>query len=362
MNIFRILSSNDGAINEPNVSSFLAYLLNPNEDHGISSLLLQAILNDFTTIDNDYLKKIQFGDRITDLSTYSGFSINIIPELSVIIDNGNKKKRRDIDIVVEISNDKTNELLYSICIENKIKDASISKNDTQLEDELEGLKDYYSNNNLNPEIYVIYLTPQPSDISTNSFNKLNYQKKHHLYWDANDNSIVNKLINIFNDEKIGVIDPINDQAAYLIKSFISFIKTNFRSYIEERMEKMNRKDYGRSVLELLIEYANTLDFEKEFSTHKIRKEFSEFVLNNTGVELNNGTRNAHITLSIVNDRNRGHYHVNKIDDKRKNLFFYTDDTKKTLKRFNAEINNNIPIYFKKEDKIESCILNNINNN
>jgi len=29
MNIFRILSSNDGSINEPNVSSFLAYLLNP---------------------------------------------------------------------------------------------------------------------------------------------------------------------------------------------------------------------------------------------------------------------------------------------------------------------------------------------
>lgn len=214
---------------------------------------------------------------------------------------------------------------------------------------------------MNPEIYVIYLTPQPSDISTNSFNKLDYQKKHHLYWDANDNSIVNKLINIFNDEKIGVIDPINDQAAYLIKSFISFIKTNFKSYIEERMEKMNRKDYGRSVLELLNKYANTLDFEKEFPTHKIRKEFSEFVLNNTGVELNNGTRNAHITLSIVNDRNRGHYHVNKIDDKRKNLFFYTDDTKKTLKRFNVEINHNIPIYFKKEDKIESCILNNINN-
>jgi len=34
MNIFRILSSNDGSINEPNVSSFLAYLLDPNEDHG----------------------------------------------------------------------------------------------------------------------------------------------------------------------------------------------------------------------------------------------------------------------------------------------------------------------------------------
>ena len=95
MNIFRILSSNDGSINEPNVSSFLAYLLDPNEDHGLSSLLLQEILNDIIEIDNKFLTKIQFNNRITDLSKYSGYSINIIPELSVNLEKkGNKKKKR----------------------------------------------------------------------------------------------------------------------------------------------------------------------------------------------------------------------------------------------------------------------------
>ena len=64
MNIFRILSSNDGSINEPNVSSFLAYLLDPNEDHGISSLLLQELLSDITKINPDFLNKIKFNDRI----------------------------------------------------------------------------------------------------------------------------------------------------------------------------------------------------------------------------------------------------------------------------------------------------------
>ena len=83
MNIFRILSSNDGSINEPNVSSFLAYLLDPTEDHGISSLLLQEILNDITEANKDFLSKIQYNNRIADLSKYSGYSINIIPELSV---------------------------------------------------------------------------------------------------------------------------------------------------------------------------------------------------------------------------------------------------------------------------------------
>lgn len=102
MNIFRILSSNDGSINEPNVSSFLAYLLDPNEDHGISSLLLQELLNDIIEINNLLLSKIQFNNRITDLSKYSGYSINIIPELSVNFEKIGKRKRRDIDIVIEI--------------------------------------------------------------------------------------------------------------------------------------------------------------------------------------------------------------------------------------------------------------------
>ena len=92
MNIFRILSSNDGSINEPNVSSFLAYLLDPNEDHGISSLLLQELLSDITKINPDFLNKIKFNDRITDLSKYSGYSINIIPELSVNLEKKGKRK------------------------------------------------------------------------------------------------------------------------------------------------------------------------------------------------------------------------------------------------------------------------------
>ena len=77
MNIFRILSSNDGSINEPNVSSFLAYLLDPGEDHGISSLLLQEILSDIAGSNKNFLSKIQYNNRITDLSKYSGYSINI---------------------------------------------------------------------------------------------------------------------------------------------------------------------------------------------------------------------------------------------------------------------------------------------
>ncbi len=357
MNIFRILSSNDGSINEPNVSSFLAYLLNPNEDHGLSSLLLQEILNEFLTIKSDYLNKLQFNGRITDLSNYSGYSINVLPELAVNILHENKKKRRDIDIVLEITDSNDNEILYAICIENKITDSSIIKNDSQLEDELDGLNNYYSENKLKPEIFVIYLTHTPSDISTASFDKLDYERKYHLYWDNHDNSVFNKLIKIFNNENQALIDPINNQTVYLIKSFLSFIKTNFKSYIEERQEKLEKKNYGKPVIDHLIDFANSLSFDESFSINSMKKRFSDYVKKKSGIKLHNATRNAHISLSIVNERNRGHYSVKRADDKRKNIFYYTDKSKKTVKRFRIGINEKIQIFYKKDGEIEFIYTN-----
>ncbi len=353
MNIFRILSSNDGSINEPNVSSFLAYLLDPNEDHGISSLLLQELLNDITKINNEFLTKIQYNNKIADLSKYSGFSINIIPELSVNLEKKGKKKRRDIDIIIEIIDNKTNDIIYSICLENKITDSSINKNDSQLEDELKGLENYYSESNFMPEIYIIYLTPTPSNASSYSFEKLGYDKKHHLYWDNHENSVFNKLIKIFNDERDGIIDPINNQSSYLIKSFLSFIKTNFKSYIEERKEKLEKKNYGKPVIDLLNDFSKTLNSNEEYTIDFIRNKFSEFVLSISGIELHNSTRNAHISLSIVNEKNRGHYNVKRADDERKNLFQYSYNSRKRIKLFNPEIDAEIDIYYKGEDEIES---------
>ncbi len=347
MNIFRILSSNDGSINEPNVSSFLAYLLDPNEDHGISSLLLQEILKEFIGKDEKFLSKIKFGNRITDLSKFSNFTVNIIPELSVKIFKDKKEKRRDIDILIEIIENKSKEILYSICLENKITDSSINKRDSQLEDELKGLKSLYSESGVSPEIYVIYLTPYQSKISTDSFEKFEYEKKHHLYWDNNDeNSVFNKLINIFNKENEGLIDPINNQSSYLIKSFLSFIKTNFKSYVRESLEdKLEKKNYGKPVFDLLFDFAATLKFDEEFEIKNIKDQFSQYVLEVSGKELEKGTRDPHIIGSIVNNEKRGHNNVKKPDEARKNIFYYSDESRKKVKRFNSQNDKNVKVYF-----------------
>ncbi len=357
MNIFRILSSHDGSINEPNVSSFLAYLLNPNEDHGLSGLLLQEILNEILLVNKDFLSKIQYNNRVTDLSKYSGYSINVIPEMTVNLNSNGKRKRRDIDILLEIVDSRTSEVLYAICLENKITDASINKKDSQLEDELAGLKNHYQDCSLTPEIYVIYLTPYPSNISRDSFEKLEYSKKCHLYWNDHEGAIFNKLIKIFKDDSNGLIDPINDQSSYLIKSFLSFIKTNFKSYIEERQEKLEKKSYGKPVIDHLKEFSETLELDMAYNISEIRKKFSEYVLQESGVDLNNGTRNAHISLAIVNDKNRAHYGVKRYDDERKNIFYYSGDSRKVLKRFYPGVLEEIPIYFKNEDEIESVLSN-----
>ena len=354
MNIFRILSSNDGSINEPNVSSFLAYLLDPGEDHGISGLLLQEILNDITGSNENFLSRIQYSGRIRDLSKYSGYTINIIPELSVNLEKQGKRRRRDIDIIIEISDNKSGEMLYSICLENKITDASIIRDDLQLADELQGIQNYYLESKFSPEIYFIYLTPTPSRVSNDSFEKLNYDKKYHLYWDNQENSVFNKLLKIFNDEKEGLIDPINNQSSYLIKSFLSFIKTQFKSYIEEKREQLEKKNYGKPVIDLLKEFSATLSPNAEYEIDYVKNKFSEYVLEKSGIELIHSTRNVHISLSIVNEKNRGHYNVKRPDDDRKNIFYYTDETRKRIKLFNLYSDSEIEIYYKGEEEIE-CV-------
>lgn len=335
------------------MSSFLAYLLDPNEDHGISCLLLQEILNGITETNKHFLSKIQYDNRIADLSKYSGYAVNIIPELSVNLEKKGKRRRRDIDIIIEIIDNKTSQIIYSICLENKITDSSIIKDDLQLEDELVGLQNYYLETNFSPEIYLIYLTPYPSYISSYSFEKVDYDKKFHLYWDNDENSVFNKLLKIFNNEKEGLIDPINNQSSYLIRSFLSFIKTQFKSYVEEKREKLEKNNYGKPVIDLLKDFSTTLDPGLEYEIDYVKNKFSEYVLKISGIELLNSTRNAHISLSIVNEKNRGHYNVKRADNERKNIFFYSDDSRRKIVLFNPDIHTEIDIFYKGEEGIES---------
>ena len=304
-------------------------------------MFLAEILNEFISENINYFKQIQNNGKIDDLTRYD---IKINPEFSVFTKS---RKRRDIDIVVEISTSKSDAPLYSICIENKIHDYSIDKTGGQLNEELEGLRNYYEENKMQPEIYFIYLTPSPSDVSEQSFDRLKCDKKIHLFWDKKDESIVFKILRIFENEKNGVIDPITNQSIFLIKSFISFIRTGFRSYAEEKSEIMEKNDYGKPVIDHLNDFADRLDKKERYNLKFIREEFSKYIKEETGISLRITTRDAHIRAATVNEKSRIHYNVTKKDDDRKNIFFYPDiRNKKELALYDKDVNKDVIVEYK----------------
>ena len=265
MNIFKILSSYDGSIKEPNISSFLAYLLDFNEDHGLSDLLLKSILLDFKEVNQNFFNKI----KLADLTQYD---VKINPEYSVFLGN----KRRDIDIVIEFYDEDKTEPIYSLCIENKITDNSIQKNDNQLKEELEGLQKEYHENEWKTEIYFCFLTLEDSNKSEQEFNTFNYEKKIHLFWKG-EKSIQRKVLQILDQERIGEIDPISEDSKFLIKSFLAFIKTDFKSALEEKSDREERKNYGKPTREHFIDFIQAYEFNKDYEKSEIRKSFTKYI-------------------------------------------------------------------------------------
>lgn len=358
MNIFKILSQHDGSINEPNVSSFLAYLLDPKEDHGLSSLLLQSILEEYHKQDGNFFKELLYNKSIRDLSNHSEYSIEIRPELLVFTKQG---KRRDIDILIEIK-DKDDKLINSICIENKIKSESINKRDNQLEEELDGLKQYYSERGIdvNSKMLFIYLTPRIDEKATEAYSKLEFSNKMHLAWDKNDVSIFNMINDVFSKESRGKIDPINNQASYLIKSFQSFIRTGFVSYVQEKKAKAEKKTYGKPIIEHISEFLSKYSYDEEIQLRKLKEDFSKYILEKTNTPIIPGTLYAQFNISIVNERNRGHFNVVSFDDSQKNLLYYPNkESKEYVKRFKNGIDENVKIYYRSDNEITSVFLKDI---
>lgn len=324
MNIFKILSSNDGTLKEPNVSSFLAYLLDPNEDHGLGDSLLKSILSDFES-----LKDKDFSD----------YDVEVNPEYKVDIDDAvpkkdkeSKKKHRDIDIVILFwkkekkskteQKNKLNAPELILCLENKIKDASIEKD--QLDDELDGITKQFQKGT---DIYFCYLTLQKTEASDNVFKNFvcDQQRKIHLYW-KNDNtneknSILEKILAILELERNGEIDPISEESIFLLKSFIGFIRANFSSFIEKKNANHERRIYGKPVIDFFRDFYNKMEINKDYSDKEIKKSIKEAIFKESGVEPNSGTIQCHLYQTTVNDDNRLHYSVSEKNHKDRDFFY-----------------------------------------
>ena len=196
MNIFNELSNGSGSINEPNISSFLAYLLTPAADHGLNDEFLKR-----------FLKLIKKNDKrcIT-----SDSICNTKIELEEPVKDEGHEYR--IDLIFEIQYGGSD---YIIAIENKILEKS--KREGQLQHEYAGLKNAEKFKNKN--IIVCFLTPQGSNEE-----KLDIKGKdefHHIKW----SNIIKELLDILQKEHKAQINPISDYTKHTIKAFINFMNT-----------------------------------------------------------------------------------------------------------------------------------------
>ena len=301
MNIFKILATGDGHIDEPHISSFLAYLLNPKKDHGINDEFLKNVIAELIKKNPESNLKnfLTMGSgAIRNLSIDSSFEIEVIPEQAFSmkeikkdeeemeeeemeeeeitgVQEGDGEKKKIVDIVIlfyfkEIEADEKSEKKFKkeslvkrllsentkgklkqiILIENKIRDTSITKG--QLEGQIDYMKNTLKKNlpngdtlsieDINNMSSYVFISPN-SNNSVNEFNKL--EKSHvgipivHIPWKSinDDTSILNMMQSILLKEGQGDIEAISEYTKYTLKSFVSFIKNDFKSAIQEKFDR-----------------------------------------------------------------------------------------------------------------------------
>ena len=141
MNLFDVLSAGKRDLNEENVSSFFAWILDPKQTHGCGSLFLSRLLN---VIDQNNGSEWE--------AKLDSLSVDVMVEEEVITANSS---RRYVDIVLLISpsSEHDEQAISSInghslvfAIENKIRDGACKE--YQLSEQLEGLRSSYKDSDI----------------------------------------------------------------------------------------------------------------------------------------------------------------------------------------------------------------------
>ena len=273
MNIFKTLASGSGSINEPNVSAFLGYLLNPKEDHGLGDAFLRRFLEPLLK-QNKQLDFMRNRDlSIRDLSIRSNFEFEVLLE-QAFPNDGDPKEIVDIVILCYEKEYKEGMFLaeaiikqkaegqkrpkHIFLIENKIKDTSVTSNQlkNQYEQTIKKLSDKEGINIDKPEgiVSAIFVTPE-GKYSTDEFKNFskidnNTDNKYHLLWHkdnknaslTNDDTYISTIIkDIINSE----YPPINIYCKYTLQAFLEFIEKNFQSTINEELKVKKLRENPR---------------------------------------------------------------------------------------------------------------------
>jgi hypothetical protein len=208
MNIFEVLNKGKSRLNEPSISAFIGYLLQTNENHGLSDIFLRKILVQILNNNENLCKCLMNKDYIES---------EVLLEESYIY--GENKVYIDILLNLEI---KTNEYI-TIIIENKISANSAKK---------EQLKQYYDAVRQDTDdsitIYFVFITPENDNRGKlkESYDYLENMRfndeKFWITWD-NKNGIISLLTELLSEENMGKINPLNEYLKHTIKAFIKYM-------------------------------------------------------------------------------------------------------------------------------------------
>lgn len=304
MNIFKILASGDGRLNEPNVSAFLAYILNPKEDHGLGDVFLKKILSQLDKSTENLKPLLDINDKIRDLSIRSSFEFEVIPEQAFEQEKGKQvvdivllcykkvfsDKKESLAKHIIDADGKKGELKQIFLIENKIRDDSTTEKQLseQYQQTINFLKPTYNKDNktkdLESLVSVIFITP----CGTNTKAEKEYKEFCKSYPNTNSKQIfwtpqiVNFLSDILKEELESRIEPIPDYSKQTLKAFINFVNNGFKSSIEEELENKserprfkynNIEGYTRKGLAYQI-IKDYIDEHKGITFEKLSKKFN----------------------------------------------------------------------------------------
>lgn len=242
MNIFSVLSMGKSRLHETSMSAMLAYLLNPNQDHGVGNKFLKSFLelSNENNIYSIYIEKIG--------STQLKFDIDLEVQYYY---NG---KRSDIDVQIKIFDNNWNEL-HRIIIENKIKTGAA--NPKQLEQYYEAVINDENDENISEDkLSVIFITPDLNNkILEEEFYNLKTDKKTWIYWNSSledKNTVVRIIQSILTQEQNAEISPINEYMRHTFKAFSYFVNKTLDTSV-------NKFRFGENIGEIEKEISLEID-------------------------------------------------------------------------------------------------------
>lgn len=201
MNIFEALSQGKGSINEENTSSFLAYLLNPEESHGLRREFLKR-----------FLKKI-------DCMDYLEWNVDVC--LEEPCKEGKRKSNRCVDILINLYDNETRKQKL-IAIENKV--TANAADAEQFSNEYCFLRD--NKNYKKHAISMVFISPEKEKKLQTEYDNLSSEKLHKndtkcsITW----SDVSQILKEILQDDAVCNIPPIMEYLKHTLKAFIYYIE------------------------------------------------------------------------------------------------------------------------------------------